>query len=170
MKENKKSEFKLAKDSEVEKQDDVKELEKPSQEEIVKQEKKKKRRRQIRAIVVFAIMALIALFIAFWWQGWKFDLRGFADAFTLAFVISLLTTWTMFVYNQNILSPLIHGVKTFGLMLVGKKPKQDYYSYMQKVEEEPIPKSVIIYSSIFTLVLGITMTTLILLSLKYPRT
>ena len=134
MKENKKSKFKLAKDSEVEKQDDVKELENLLKKKSLSK-KKKKRRRQIRAIVVFAIMALIALFIAFWWQGWKFDLRGFADAFTLAFVISLLTTWTMFVYNQNILSPLIHGVKTFGLMLVGKNQSKTTIHICKKLKK-----------------------------------
>ncbi|MGI6781541.1 MAG: hypothetical protein ACOX56_01700 [Acholeplasmataceae bacterium] len=168
MKKNKDDKLKLV-NEEVDNTKEEQIQQEVSPEEIKKKERQKRRRKRIRTVLIFGIITMVALFIAFWWQAWKFDLRGFADAFTLAFVVSLLATWVMFVYNKNILSPLIHGVKTFGLMLVGKKPKDDYYTYMKKIEDEPIPKFIIIYSLIYTVVLGITMTILIILSLKYPR-
>jgi hypothetical protein len=70
----------------------------------------------------------------------------------------------MFVWNLNILSPLIHGFKTFGLMLVGKRPKTDYYDYMKKIQEDPIPKYYIVTCFITSGILLIPLIILVLLA------
>ena len=72
------------------------------------------------------------------WQ-WSITLTAWCNAFWFAFSIYLLIVWTIYIYNQNVLSSFIHSVKTFGLMLVGKKPKLKYSEYKLQIEENKIP-------------------------------
>jgi hypothetical protein len=60
-------------------------------------------------------------------------------------------SWSFFVYNRNIFTPLLHGGKTFFLLFVGRKPKDDYYTAYTKVQENPVPNYVIITSTILTI-------------------
>lgn len=158
-----KNKFKL-KNEEAKTEKDIEVKGALTEDELNQIEKKQKRLKHTRTILIFLGITLLALFIGIWWQGFKFDLIAFADAFTLSFVFSLLITWIMFMYNKNILSPMIHGIKTFGLMLVGKRPKKDYYTYMKGIEEDPIPSYIIIYSLIYTLISMVAMIFFIILT------
>ncbi len=61
------------------------------------------------------------------------------DGLWLVFGIELFFGWTLFVYNHNIFSPVLYGVKSFVLMFVGKRPKTDYYTYMKDIQDNQIP-------------------------------
>lgn len=94
-----------------------------------------------KKITIHAIMSLISSLIVglgLLWQ-WSTTLIAWCNAFWFAFSIYLLVVWTIFIYNQNVLSSFIHSVKTFGLMFVGKKPKLKYSEYKLQVEENKIP-------------------------------
>ena len=119
-------------------------------------EKKKKslKTRVIRAsILMFIVSALIFGFGLFWQN--EVSLMAIGDALWLAFAIEFGVGWIMFVYNHNIFSPLIHGFKTLGLMFVGKRPKQDYYTYCKSIEEAPIPSFyyIVVFTSAFILLI-----------------
>lgn len=103
-----------------------------------KNAKKKKRKKYFKIALIFLVVDVVLVGFGLLWQ-WEISLMAIGDALWLAFAIELTVAWIMFVYNHNILSPLIHGVKTFGLMIVGKRPKMDYYNYMKKIEDDPIP-------------------------------
>ena len=128
-------------------EDEVEPIEKKEQKEspLVKQKKIFKKRLKISAIVMTIISLLLVGFGLIWQR--RYDLWAFSNALWLAFSIEFFVAWIFFVYNKNILSPLIHGFKVFGLMLVGKRTKESYYDYTVKIEENPIPKY--IYYSIF---------------------
>lgn len=131
--------------------------------------KKEKKNKIIKNTITFLLISLVSLIfvgIGLLWQ-WKFNLIGFANAFLISFTLIFFIGWMMFVYNKNILSPLIHGVKTFFFMIVGKKPKDDYYTYLKSIEENPIPKYIIINTFMVSLLLLIVM--LILMFLGYYR-
>jgi hypothetical protein len=56
---------------------------------------------------------------------------------------------------------LLHGGKTFLMLFVGRKPKDDYYTAYTKVQENQVPNYVIWISSIYTLIiiiLGVVLT------------
>lgn len=139
----------LVEDNQV--KDDFK---KEIQAEIVREKKAKRQKyqRYFRAALVMTIINFILVGFGLLWQ-WEISLMAVGDALWLAFAIELTVAWVMFVYNHNILSPFIHGVKTFGLMVVGKRPKLDYYHYMKKVEEDQIPSFYYIVVFISTAVL-----------------
>lgn len=133
--------------------------------EIVKEPEKEKvsalvkARRQMRknifvtsAIMFFVSLAFIALGLV--WQR-RYDLWAWSNALWLAFSLEFFLAWIFFVYNKNILSPLIHGFKVFGLMIVGKRSKESYYDYSMRIEENPIPKFVYYTIFIFALLLFI---------------
>lgn len=103
-----------------------------------KQEKKKKRKKYLLAALIMFVISVFLVGFGLLWQ-WEISLMAIGDALWLAFAIELTVGWILFVYNHNILSPFIHGFKTFSLMIVGKRPKNDYYTYMKKVQDEPIP-------------------------------
>jgi hypothetical protein len=102
-----------------------------------KAKKQKLKKYLIGAAVMTFVSALLFAFGLFWQDDTS--LLAIGDALWLAFAIEFLIAWVLFVYNHNIFSPLFHGIKTFGLMFVGKKPKDDYYTYMKKIEDDPIP-------------------------------
>ena len=112
-------------------------------EEDSKQLKKKRRKEFIKKYTITSIVMLLisgALFgFALLWQ-WKTNSLAIANAFTLTTILIFAMGWMLFVYNLNILSPLIHGFKSFGLMIVGKRPKLSYYDYMKKIQDNPLPK------------------------------
>lgn len=115
-------------------------------------------------VIIIVDILLTGLFfgIGLLWQK-KVNFLSICNAFWVAFAIKLTYSWGMWVYNLNILSPLIHGTKTFFLMFVGKRPKEDYYTYTQKIKEHPIPKIYYILSFISAgslLIVCITLTVL----------
>ncbi len=100
--------------------------------------KKKKRKKYYLAALIMFIISLLLFGFGLLWQ-WDLSLMAIGDALWLAFAIELTVAWILFVYNHNILSPMIHGLKSFSLMIVGKRPKMDYYTYMKKIQDDPIP-------------------------------
>lgn len=112
------------------------------QEEDYKQQQQAKkafRKRVIRAAIVMFFVSLGLVLFGLSWQQ-DTSLMAIGDALWLAFALEFGVAWMMFIYNRNILSPLIHGVKTLALMFIGKRPKQDYYEYYKSIEEHPIPR------------------------------
>lgn len=141
----------LDEDEVVEVNDEQKE---ENEKEAEKKRKKAFRKRVIKAsILMFIISALLVGFGLFWQDD--VSLMAIGDALWLAFALELGVGWIMFVYNHNIFSPLFHGVKTLGLMFVGKRPKEDYYTYMRNIEENPIPKFyyIVVFSSALVLLI-----------------
>lgn len=110
----------------------------------------------IRKIVkssFFAILiSALAFVFAYWWQGTS-TLETIENSLWFVFALELTISWSLFVYNQNIFSPLLHGTKTFLLMFIGKKPKEDYYTYYRKVEANQVPKFYITVAFITTFVI-----------------
>jgi hypothetical protein len=114
---------------------------------------KKETQKQLLVFILFNLLILtIAMAFSLWWQN-QFTLKAFADGIWLVFSIQLTMSWAFFVYNRNILTPLLHGGKTFFLLFVGRKPKEDYYTAYNKVIENPVPNYVIFVSSILTFLL-----------------
>lgn len=97
----------------------------------------------ILTIVIIIIIDILLVGFGLFWQN-DTSPMAIGDALWLAFVLQFFFAWMMFVYNQNVLSFFIYGSITFLRMIVGKKPKQDYFTYMQMVEEKPIPKYIYI--------------------------
>jgi hypothetical protein len=111
-------------------------------------------KRIIKTIVIIVIIDALLIGFGLFWQN-DTSLMAIGDALWLAFALQFFVAWMMFVYNQNVLSFVIYGSITFLRMLVGKRPKQDYFTYMQMVEERPIPKYVYIPVFLSSLVLFI---------------
>jgi hypothetical protein len=133
-------------------------------EKEIHHDKKKLRKRTIKELFVFLVFNVIFLAIlmafALWWQD-QTDLKAFADGIWLVFAFQLTISWSLFVYNENIFTPLVHGVKTFFLIFIGQKPKEDYYTYYTKIKDNPIPNGYIWIGFILTLIvlmIGIMLT------------
>lgn len=105
--------------------------------------RQKKIRRLIITIITLTLFTGAVFSLSLLWHM-RFDLMGFTNALWLTFALIFFVAWIMFVYNRNILSPFIHGMKVFGLMFVGKRTKESYYEYSQRIKENPIPKYVYI--------------------------
>ena len=133
-------------------------------EELKQASKKEKRKKVLTAVISMSIISLILIAIGLLWQG-AFNLLAIQNALTLAFGIEFLFAWVMFVYNKNVLSSLIHGTKSFLLMVVGKRTKLDYYHYLKHVEENPIPKIYISVLFISSAVLFVPMIILLFILL-----
>jgi hypothetical protein len=106
---------------------------------------------------------LVILFLfSLWWQD-AYDLRAMADGIWLVFALQLTLSWSMFVYNKNIFTPLLHGLKTFFLIFIGKKPKEDYFTAYTKVLDHQIPKTIIVmvfFMTLFVFVFGVVLVVL----------
>lgn len=117
---------------------------------------KKKVKRTAKQILIYALMNIVFLFVlmAFilWWQN-DTSLLAFADGIWFVFSFQLTIAWSLMVYNQNIFTPLVHGVKTFLLLFIGRKPKEDYFSYYSKIRDNPIPIAYILVGFLFTMLL-----------------
>ena len=97
-----------------------------------------------------------------WWQD-DTSFIAFADGIWFIFALQLTLSCSIFVYNMNIFTPLVHGVKTFFLLFLGRKPKEDYFTYYSKIKDHPIPLSYIWIAFGFTavvLIVGIILTVL----------
>ncbi len=134
-----------------------------TEEEKIKKAKKVKQRRIIITILVLLVLTIILFGGALLWQM-RFDLMGFANALSLTFLMLFFIAWIMFVYNKNILSPLIHGFKVFGLMIVGKRSKESYYDYSVRISENPIPKYIYLSTFICSFIVFIPATITVILS------
>lgn len=131
----------------------VKKTEEKKVSSLVKERKKLRKNIFVTsAIMFFVSVAFIALGLV--WQR-RYDFWAWSNALWLAFSLELFIAWILFVYNKNILSPIIHGFKVFGLMMVGKRSKESYYDYSMRIEENPIPKFVYYTIFIFALLLFI---------------
>ena len=111
------------------------------------------------SIFNFIFLGLTMVFIL-WWQN-DSSLIAFADGIWFVFALQLTLSWSIFVYNMNIFTPLVHGVKTFFLIFVGRKPKEDFYTYYSKIKDNPIAYGYIWIAFMFTalsLVLAIFLT------------
>ena len=97
-----------------------------------------------------AIITILLIGFGLVWQR-RYDLWAFSNALWLAFALEFFVAWIFFIYNKNILSPVIHGFKVFGLMIVGRRTKESYYEYMLRIQENPIPKY--IYYTIYAFAL-----------------
>jgi hypothetical protein len=121
--------------------------------EIKKQSKGK---RTIKEVIVFSSLnLLVVMFVAGFsllWQG-RVDEKAFADGIWLVFAFQLTFSWSLFVYNQNIFTPLFHGFKTFLLLFAGRKPKDDYYTVYTKVKDNPIPYTYIYIGFVITIII-----------------
>lgn len=106
---------------------------------------------------------LVILFLfSLWWQD-AYDLRAMADGIWLVFALQLTLSWSMFVYNKNIFTPLLHGLKTFFLIFIGKKPKEDYFTAYTKVLDHQIPKTIIVmvfFMTLFVFIFGVVLVVL----------
>jgi hypothetical protein len=112
---------------------------------------KKEAQKQTLVFIIFNLFILvIVMAFSLWWQN-RFTLKSIADGVWLVFSIQLTMSWSFFVYNRNIFTPLLHGGKTFFLLFVGRKPKEDYFTAYTKVQENPVPNFVILTSMIFTI-------------------
>jgi hypothetical protein len=116
------------------------------------------KKRLITTSIIMVIIDILLIGFGLFWQN-EISLMAFSDSLWFAFAIQFFVAWMMFVYNQNILSFVVFGSITFLRMLIGKRPKQDYFTYMQMVEEKPIPKSIyipIFISSLLVFIAALT--------------
>jgi hypothetical protein len=115
-----------------------------------KRQKQELQKQRLTFFLFNGILLLLVMAFSLWWQN-QYDLKAFADGIWLVFAVQLTMTWGFFVYNRNIFTPLLHGGKTFFLLFVGKKPKDDYYTAYTKVQENQVPNYVIWISFLFTI-------------------
>jgi magnesium-transporting ATPase (P-type) len=116
----------------------------------------KKTKKSPKQIVVFLAINVLAIFLlmafTLWWQN-DLSFLAFADGIWFVFAFQLTMAWSLFVYNQNIFTPLVHGVKTFFLLFLGRKPKEDYFHYYSKIKDNPIATPYIVVTFLLTLVI-----------------
>jgi len=108
-----------------------------------KAEKKAKRKKILVLIINSFAFSLILAFFALIWQQ-SYDLLAFCNAFYFSGFILFFIGWMILMTNMNILSPVIYGLKTFFLMFAAKKPKTDYFEYVEDRKENPIPKHLVV--------------------------
>lgn len=120
--------------------------------------------RHLKSAIIMIVVSALLVLIGLLWQD-DTSLLAIGDALWLAFVIEFFAGWILFVYNHNIFSPLLYGVKSFALMFVGKRPKTDYYTYLKSVQDEPISAYlyIVIFISSFVLFIPALITLLILI-------
>ena len=122
------------------------------------------RKRNIYGFITMGIISVILFFFGLSWQA-AYDLMAICNALWLAFAVELLFGWSLFVYNKRIFAPLVHGLKTFFLMIVGKRPKLNYFEYNLYIQDNQVPS---FYYNIIFIWMGIivvpaTILTIILL-------
>lgn len=106
--------------------------------EIRRLRRKKAIKKHLISALVMTVVSILLFIFGLIWQN-DTSLLAITDALWLVVVIEFFIGWTFFVYNLNIFSSIIYSTKSFFLMLRGKKPKIDYYTYMKKIEDDPIP-------------------------------
>ena len=146
MKENDKDKFTFANDieSDIEEQpvaatgEQIPASEQSKFENISNQEYSK-RLSIVRTIIILTVISAIVFAFILIWQN-DTSLMAICNALWFVAVLQFFIGWILLMNNMTIFTPLIYGVKSFGLMLVGKKPNQDYYTYVKMKEDNPIPK------------------------------
>lgn len=104
----------------------------------------KAQRRRIRILSINSLASsFILVFFALLWQQ-SYDLLAFCNAFYFSGFILFFIGWIILMTNMNIFSPVIYGLKTFFLMFAAKKPKMDYYEFVEERKENPIPKHLVL--------------------------
>jgi hypothetical protein len=128
--------------------------EKQNTEAFVKRARKKAIIRNLKSALVMTVVSGLIFGFGLIWQN-DTSLIAITDALWLVVILEFFIGWTLFVYNLNIFSSLIYSTKSFFLIFVGKKPKQDYYTYMKKIEDDPIPSYYykVIFISVFILLI-----------------
>lgn len=110
-------------------------------------EKKVNRKKRAKKILLATVISLVSSFLlvvfGLNWQQSYTDL-AYCNAFYFSGFILLIIWWMIIMTNKNILSPLVYGLKSFFLMFLAKKPKLDYYNYMQERKENPIPMHIVV--------------------------
>ncbi len=89
-------------------------------------------------IIIFLVSAVIFVFTLKWQDD--VSLLGICNALWLIVIVQFFIGWMMLMNNMNILSPFVYGAKTFAKMLVGKRMTNDYHTYQQVKDENPIPR------------------------------
>lgn len=168
---NKKDKFKFVEKVDTIIEDDIEEIieeEKPKKTDVeeISEERKKQLKREKRKKIIKKYSIAIAVMVAstgivfglimLWQKGREAPISmKITDALWLTLLLHFAAGWIMFVYNYNVLSPIIHGVRTFGLMIVGKKPSKDYYTYLKHIQENPLPRFYILVPMITSFILAI---------------
>ncbi len=101
--------------------------------------KKIKRKRIIIYILISILGSTLLNGFGLMWQR-SLDLMALVNAFYLTAFLWFFIGWMVLMANLNILSPVVYGIKSFFLILVGRRPKEDYYNYQNNVKENPIAK------------------------------
>jgi uncharacterized membrane protein len=132
----------------VKEDENINEQEAPEESQVIKKKSHK-------TLIVISVTILVSIFLIWFGLFWQdsYNLLAICNALWLAFVIEFLFGWIIFIYNKNVLSPLIHGAKSFALMFLGKKPKLTYYDYMKKIQDNPIPKNLLYIPLVSSLVI-----------------
>lgn len=98
--------------------------------------------------VIVVLSALLVAFALFWQQ--RTDFLAVTNAFYFAAFLFFSFGFMIFAANHNIFSPFVYGMKTFGLMLIGRRPKLKYYDYYQDIKNNPLPKVLISFPFLAT--------------------
>ncbi len=98
----------------------------------------KEQKHVIYIISINIFLAVMFFLAALLWQS-RFDMMGYINACFVSGSIMFFIGWMVLMANKNILSPFIYGIKAFGLMFKGSKPKEDYYTYTQRIKDNPYP-------------------------------
>lgn len=165
MNKNNKFEFE---ENEINVEQEIKEEEKNKESDDLfldeKAEKRRKLKKYMRFLFYNFLGTAVIIAVGLIWQD-AYDLMAWSNAVLLAFAMVFFVGWIMLMHNKNILSVFTHSMKTFGLMIVGKRPAKSYYEVKVEIEENPIPKIylIIIFSfSILLLIATIILTVLVL--------
>jgi len=126
--------------------------------------KRSKLKRLFISSIVMIFVSAALVFFALFWQD-DYSLMAIGDSLWLAFGLEVAIGWFIFVYNLNIFSPIVYATKTLLTFFTGKRRTDDYYTYMQKIEENPVPKFYIWLFFVSSLVLLIPATIILIILL-----
>lgn len=111
----------------------------PLKQEYISDDERSQRIEVVKKVIIM-LMASVGLFVfALIWQK-DTSLMGICNALWLVVIMEFFVGWMILMNNMNILSPFVYGAKSFAKMLVGKRMNNDYYTYIQMKEENPIPR------------------------------
>lgn len=142
---------KISEENKIEKKDDSQEMTK-KQKDNQKDQRKENIKKFSAIILIHVLGASFVVGIGLIWQD-SYDIMAWANAFLLSFIMIFFVGWIMFIHNKNILSVVTHSFRTFGLMIVGKRPAKSYYEVKTEIEDHPIPNIYLIITFLFSLVL-----------------
>lgn len=115
-----------------------------------------KEKKQLIIITLLNLFLAVMFFLAaLLWQK-KIDIKASINALQVSSSILFFIGWMVLMANKNILSPFVYGIKSFLLMFKGSKPKDDYYTYTQRIKENPYPSFMFYIPMLIALPLFIT--------------